>query len=188
MSPTAASAAWGGVPDPDEAAPIAILAYLAAYGPATADGFGNWISRGRIARRSLRSWFSGLGHSITQVDVDGEPSYVRAEDVDELGSARPTDAVRLVPGFDEYVLGPGTDDTRIVPAARRRHVSKQSGWIAPVVVTGGVVGGTWSLDEDVVRVAWFPETGAAPRKALAAEAERLATVYGRDLGLEIAAA
>ena len=36
--PEHASARWAGIPDPDEAAPVSISAYLAAYGPASA----NW--------------------------------------------------------------------------------------------------------------------------------------------------
>jgi hypothetical protein len=185
MSPKAASRSWRGVPEPDEAAPGAIVAYLGAYGPATADGFARWISRGRIAKRSLKSWFAALSDRITEVEVDGERSYVRSEDVDAIAAARPTDAVRFVPGFDEYVLGPGTDDTRIVPAARRRLVSKQSGWIAPVVVAGGVVGGTWEQDGELVRVAWFGESGPAPKKALEAETARLSSLAGRELRVEV---
>jgi hypothetical protein len=188
MTPAAASRAWAGVPEPDDAAPAAILAYLGAYGPATAEGFGNWISRGRISKRQMRSWFDALGDRIAEVEVDGERSYARAEDVDDLVSARPTKAVRLVAGFDQYVLGPGTDDTRIVPAARRSAVSKQSGWIAPVVVAHGVVGGTWALEGDTLRVAWFNENGKAPANELEREASRLSAIVGRDLGLDVSAA
>ena len=34
--PESASDRWAGLPDPDEAAPVAIATYLGAYGPATA--------------------------------------------------------------------------------------------------------------------------------------------------------
>jgi hypothetical protein len=50
-------------------------------------------------------------------------------------------------------------------------VSKQSGWISPVVVAGGVVCGTWELDREGVRVAWFREAGMPPQSALKAEVE-----------------
>jgi len=96
MSPSAASPAWAGVPEPDDAAPAAILAYLSAYGPATSGRFGAWISRGRIGARSLRAWFTDLGSRLAEVDVEGELAYIRAEDIDELASTKPTDAVRLV--------------------------------------------------------------------------------------------
>ena len=146
VRPDQASARWAGVPEPDDAAPAAILAYLSAYGPATVEGFSNFISRGRVSKRSLKTWFAALADRVTAVEVDGEQSYVRTEDLDELAAAKPTKALRLLPGFDQWVLGPGTDDPRIVAPARRAAVSRQAGWISPVVVLGGVVAGTWERD------------------------------------------
>lgn len=188
MRPEAASSSWAGVPDPDEAAPVAIVAYFRAYGPATVDAFGNWLAGGWFGKRQLRTWFGALGDRLAEVEVDGERVHVLAEDLDELASARPTSAVRLLPGFDQYVLGPGTADGRVVPAARRAAVSKQSGWISPVVVAGGVVCGTWELDDDRVRVAWFSEAGRLPRKALEAEVARLSSLLDRDLRAAISLA
>jgi hypothetical protein len=94
----------------------------------------------------------------------------------------------LVPGFDQFVMGPGTGDGHVVPARRRAAVSKQSGWISPVVLGGGVVDGTWGLSGDRVLVAWFREAGAVPRKALHAEVGRLSTILARDLRLEVSLA
>jgi winged helix DNA-binding protein len=186
--PDIASSRWAGVPDPHEAAPIVILAYLAAYGPATAANLRNWLARGRIGARQLRTWFGLLGDQLAEVEVEGERAYLRAEDVDELASARPTTALRLLPGFDAYVLGPGTEDGHVTPAARRGAVSRQAGWISPVVVSGGVVCATWELDGDLVRVAWFPEAGKPSRKTIDEELSRLTQILGRDLTMEVGAA
>jgi hypothetical protein len=113
---------------------------------------------------------------------------ILAEDVDELAAVKATRAVRLLPGFDQYVLGPGTADAHVVPAARRRAVSKQSGWIAPVVVAGGQVTGTWELDGEQVRVAWFAEAGRPPRIALKEEVDRVAAILDRHVRAEISLA
>lgn len=185
MRPEAASARWGGVPDPDVAAPIAVTAYLAAYGPTTPRSFGRWIASGRTPQRKLDAWFHALGRGLAEVDVEGERAYVLAKDLDSLASARPTATVRLLPGFDQYVLGPRTEDPHIIPPKRRRSVSLQSGWIAPVVIAGGVVSGTWSLAGDTARIAWFRESGRAPRRALEAEARRFAGLLDRDLDVTI---
>jgi winged helix DNA-binding protein len=179
--PEAASSRWAGVPDPDEAAPAAIAAYFGTYGPATIDAFGTWLAGGWFGKRQLRTWFDALGDRMTEVEVDGERAHVLAEDLDELAAARPTRAVRLLPGFDQYVMGPGTGDGHVVPAARRAAVSKQSGWISPVLLSGGAVRGTWELDGEQARVAWFKEAGRPPRKALDAEVARLSSILGRDL-------
>ncbi len=185
IRPEDASSRWAGVPDPDEAAPVAIVAYLSAYGPATIDAFGNWLAGGWFGKRKLRTWFAALGDRLAEVEVDGERAHVLAEDLDELASASPTKAVRLLSGFDQYVLGPGTADGHVVPRARRAAVSKQSGWISPVVVAGGVVSGTWELEGDLLRVAWFREAGKPPRKALEAEVARLSSILDRGLGAAI---
>jgi hypothetical protein len=181
MRPDVASPRWAGVPEPDEGAPAAIVAYLAAYAPATAEAFGNWLAGGWFGKKKLRLWFDALGDRLAEVEVDGERAYVLAEDVDAMSAARPSRTLRLLPGFDQYVLGPGTGDGHVVPAPRRAAVSRQSGWISPVVVTGGAVTGTWALDGDDLRVAWFMEAGACPTAALEAEVGRLSTILGRDL-------
>jgi hypothetical protein len=181
MLPESASTRWSGIPAPEDAAPVAIRAYLGAYGPATMDAFGNWLAGGYFGKRQLRAWFGELEPQLAEVGVEGERAFVLAEDLDELVSSPPTSAMRLLPGFDQYVLGPGTGDGRVVPAARRAAVSRQAGWISPVVVASGVVSGTWELDGGHVRIAWFPEAGRLPRKALSAEVSRLAGILDRDL-------
>jgi hypothetical protein len=181
--PESASDRWAGVPDPEEAAPVAIATYLGAFGPATTDAFGDWLAGGWFGKRRLRDWFEGLGDRLTEVDVDGERAFALNEHVDDLASTPPTAAVRLLPGFDQYVLGPGTKDPHVIPAGRRSEVSKQSGWIAPVVVSKGVVCGTWELDGNSVRIAWFEEAGRFPRRALGTEVERLGAILERDLRL-----
>jgi hypothetical protein len=181
MRPEDASSRWTGLPDPVQAAPLAIAAYFRAYGPATIDAFGHWLAGGWFGKRQLRAWFGGLEDRLAEVNVDGERAYVLLEDLDELASASPTRAVRLLPGFDQYVLGPGTGDGHVVPTSRRAEVSRQSGWISPVVVAGGVVCGTWELDGGEARIAWFGEAGRPPRKALQAELERLSSILNRDL-------
>jgi hypothetical protein len=185
VRPEAASTRWAGVLEPDEAAAIVIVAYLRAYGPATMTNFRNWLSRGRVSARQIRTWFSALGDRLAQIEVEGDNVYVLSEDLDEIASARPTTAVRLLPGFDQYVLGPGTEDAHVLPSKRRTAVSKQSGWIAPVVVAGGVVKGTWEVDGESLRVGWFKEAGKPPRTRIDDEVERLSAIVGRRLRSEI---
>lgn len=179
--PESASPRWRPLPHPDEAGPSAIAAYLAAHGPATLDAFGAWLARGRFSKRQLRTWAEALGDRLVEVGVDGVAAYVLGDDLDDLASATPTRSARLLPGFDQYVLGPGTGDPHVVPPGRRGGVSRQSGWISPVVVVGGVVCGTWELEEDRVLVSWFDEAGRLPRRAIHDEVERLETILGGEL-------
>ena len=184
-TPSTASTRWVSLPEPDEAAPAAIAQYLRAYGPADADTFSDWIGSGRIGKRRVRAWFDSAAARLAEVDLDGTRAYVRAEDLDELRSTKPSRTLRLLPGFDQFVLGPGTGDGHVVPSRRRRAVSKQSGWIAPVVLVGGVARGTWTVAADRVDVEWFKEAGAIPRSALAGEVERLSVILGRELRVAV---
>jgi hypothetical protein len=183
MRTAAASKAWAGVPSVEDALPKVIRAYLGAYGPATMDNFSAWLSRGAVPKRRLRDQFVALGDDLATVEVDGQPMYVGAEHLDALAAmpAKPRPILRLLPGFDQWVLGPGTDDGHVTPAVRRRDVSRTAGWIAPAVVLGGVVSGTWQLDGGRVAVSWFREAGNVPNRALDAEVKRLSRIVGRDL-------
>jgi hypothetical protein len=123
--------------------------------------------------------------ALTDVDVEGQTAYILAEHEDQLAATKPTKAVHLLGGFDQWVLGPGTEDPHVIPPARRRAVSRQSGWIAPIVVAGGVVAGTWDLKGDAITVSWFAECGRPPSAALGAEKRRLQELTDRELTLSV---
>ena len=84
------------------------------------------------------------------------------------------------------MLGPGSTDPHVIPQARRALVSRQAGWISPVVVSGGIVRGTWRLEDDRVLVDCFREAGRLPAGALDEEVARLAAILGRPLGVVVA--
>ena len=97
---------WSGIPEPDDAAAVAIPAYLGAHGPASPATFDQWLSRGASKRADLRNWFAQLGDQLTVVDVESEDLYARSEDVDGMHAARLDATVRLLPAFDQYVSAP----------------------------------------------------------------------------------
>ncbi|MEU9498663.1 crosslink repair DNA glycosylase YcaQ family protein [Streptomyces sp. NPDC048196] len=191
---------WRGVPDPDTAAPAVISAYLAAHGPATPATFDAWLLRGATRKAVLRGWFASLGDRLTPVEIvtgggggggstgrggGGGTAYVRSEDLTALARIKPSQEVRLLAGFDQYVLGPGTADTRLIAAARRTAVSRSGGWISPVVAHEGRVAGVWEFTEETVGVTLFAEHGAVPAAGLEAEAAHLARCTGRERRLVV---
>ena len=187
MRPDQASKRWAGVPDPAIAGPAALFAYLSGYGPGTVNAFRNWLSRGLVPPRRIREWIEELGDRLAAVDLEGETAWLPADHLEELMATRPSKAIRLLGGFDQWVLGPGTDDGHVTAPDRRTAVSRTAGWIAPVAVIGGRVAGTWEEDDGAVRVAWFREAGAPPRTKLNAEVKRLAAILDRPLRLEVEA-
>ncbi|HYZ52863.1 MAG TPA: winged helix DNA-binding domain-containing protein [Streptosporangiaceae bacterium] len=178
---------WEGLPEPDEAAELVIPAYLSAFGPASMETFDQWLTRGASRKASLRAWFSALASTgeLTQVEVDGEPMYARMANVEEIAAAAPATDIRLLPAFDQYVLGPGTKNTQIIDAARHGEISKTAGWISPVVLAGGRVAGTWEATGSALAVTLFPETGDVPVAELEAEAAHLGKFLGTSLSISV---
>jgi winged helix DNA-binding protein len=173
---------WPGLPEVDEAGPRAIRRYLEAYGPATADNLRYWLTEGLgVPRRRVSAWVHELGDELTEITQDGVTAHVRTVDLDELRAAEPSDAVRLVPGFDPWVLGPGTADRRVIADDRRGLATRG----ASLVISGGVVSGTWRIRQRELSVAWFDEAGPVPVTALRGEVGRLADIRGTELDLTL---
>ena len=169
------------MPQPTEAARVAVPAYLAVFGPADPAAFDAWLSRGATRKATVRGWFTDLGDELRVVDVEGQPLYARASDVDHLAGIRPADVVRLLPAFDQYVLGPGTGDPHTVPPAHRDRVSRAAGWISPTVVTGSGVAGTWQVEDDRLEVELFADGVPVDTDRLEAEADRLGRLLQTSL-------
>lgn len=184
----ASSPRWTGLPELDVAGRRAVIAYLSAYGPATRDNLHYWLAAGLSAgRRRLDGWIDNLtgeqtGDLVVEVQVDGSPMLHQREHLDPLAAAEPApDEIDLLPGYDQWVLGPGTADHRIVSAARRQAVTRG----ANVVLRAGRVTGTWKADRAVLSLSWFAEAGDPPHAQVQAEAARLAGLVEHDLAVTI---
>ncbi|TQN28390.1 winged helix DNA-binding protein [Haloactinospora alba] len=169
---------WPGIPDPDEAAPAVIAAYLGAHGPATPEMLDAWLTRNSLRKAPLRRWFADMGDRLTEVDVAGRSAYLLTEHAEELADTRPQGTVRLLGAFDQYVLGAGTKETEVLPGHHRSKVSRTAGWISPVVVLDGRIVGTWELDGGRVTVSLFPDAQQPPWEEVEAEVSRIARAGG----------
>ena len=172
---------WAGVPEAEDAGPRAVEAYLGAYGPATSAHLRYWLGNGLGAGKRLGAWIKGLSDRLAEVDVEGTAALVRRDDLEQLKAARAGDAVRLLPAYDQWVLGPGTADGHIVPAAGRPLVSRGS----QMVVVGGVVRGTWSINDENVEIDWFAGSETPPKREVDAEVARLAVILDRRIKVAV---
>ena len=172
---------WRGIPQVDDAGVRAVTAYFRTYGPATVDHVRYWLGNGLSAgRKRLDAWISSLGDQLVAVDVGGTAAYLIREDVDALQAAQPSEAVRLLPGHDQWVIGPGTKDVHVTPSSRREPMTRK----ANPVIAGGVVCGTWARKGDELTVSWL-DAGPRPDAAIEEESARLADILGRDLHLSM---
>jgi DNA glycosylase AlkZ-like len=153
----------------EEAGPYLLRAYLGAYGPATLADFGQWLFRNVASVKLLRGWLADVRDDLSEVDVDGQPALIRTEDLDELRNTKPDKQVRLLPGFDQYVIAVNRS---LIPVEHLSKVSRTSGWISPVILHRGRVAGVWKLDGGVLEVDAFEDI---PKKLIDAELERIAT-------------
>jgi hypothetical protein len=172
---------WRGIPDLDDAGPRAITAYVQTYGPATLDHLQYWLGNCLSAgSRRIKTWFAELGDRLVAVDVEGTATYVVREDLDALEAAVGSEAVRFLPGHDQWVMGPGTKDVHVTPASIRDLMTRK----ANPVILGGVVCGTWAREGDDLTVTWLDER-PRPDKAIERETGRLADLLGSELHLRL---
>lgn len=161
---------WAGIPELDAAGPRAVQDYVRAYGPTAPGHLRYWLGEGLGAGgKRIQAWVDVLGDRLAPVDVEGEACIVLAADLDALLSTSPSTAVRLLPAYDQWVLGPGTADPHIVPPAHRAPVSHG----AAVVLVGGVVSGTWSISRGGIQIDWFPDAPRHGRDEVQAEVARI---------------
>jgi len=159
--------------------------FLAAYGPATEHDLARWWGGGGVAgaRRSI----TALGDEAVPVDLEGSKAWMLAADARELGEAAPPKSARLLPGFDQYVVGASRHAEKLLPTGLRSRVYRPQGWISPVLLVNGRMEGTWrhELKGSRVEVQIDPFAASASwvRRAVSEEAERLAAFFGGSLFL-----
>jgi hypothetical protein len=110
-----------------------------------------------------------------------------AADVDAAAAATPVNTIRLLPGFDQYVVAAPRGAEAILAAEHRARVYRPQGWISPAVVVDGRIAGVWEHEAKggavTVTVTPFARPDAALREGVEAEAERLAAFLGGALAL-----
>jgi hypothetical protein len=142
--------------------------YLRAHGPARAGDVAAWWARQTPG--TVKRWFEALRDELVEVDVEGRRSLMLSTDVGSLRRQRPSTEVRLLPGFDQYVLAAARDIDALVPPEHRKHVFRVAGWVSPTVVLGGRVVGTWSAGDGQPG---FHLWDRVPGSSLGSEAKRV---------------
>jgi hypothetical protein len=178
--------AWLSAPatahDPDAALREVTRRFLAANGPATREDYARWwgVTPAVAGRR-----IADLGDEVREVRVEGEPRWALAGGVVD---AAPSGVVRLVPAFDQYVVGATLHAEALLPPdVPRARVYRPQGWLSPVLLVDGRMEGVWRFERRGRRIAIsiepFRAQGTDVRSAAEAEAQRVAGFLGGDLAL-----
>lgn len=175
-----ATASWGGWGTRSSvtvsAAPTAALdpaalrdlirCYLAAFGPATVADIQAWSGLTRLDQ-IVAEMASDLRHLT---GPDGQ----RLLDLPDAPLPEPdTPApVRLLPAYDNALLG-HADRSRVVSDADRKHVTPGQARVLPTVLIDGFVRGTWSFTAGEVRLTPFRPLSATEQQAVDHEINQL---------------
>jgi hypothetical protein len=171
-----------------QAAPAAITRrFLAAYGPATYHDLGRWWGGGSSVS-TARQWIASLGEEVTPVEVDGMQAWMLSADAREVRGHTSDRSVRLLPGFDQYVVGASWHADHLLPGGDlRSRVFRPQGWISPVLLVNGRMEGVWRHEIKGNRVEVviepFVKVPVWVRRAAGQEAESLAAFLGCTLSL-----
>ncbi len=176
-------AAMAALMDPEAATKIVTRRFLSTYGPATYHDLARWWGGGGVA--TARQWLAALGDEVTPVEVDGKPAWMLVADAREAREYSPQRSVRLIPAFDQYVIGTSRHAEHLMIGGARNLVYRPQGWVSPVLLVNGFMQGVWRheikgnrLD---VAVAPFNRVPRWVRPGAEEEAERLAEFLGRNL-------
>jgi uncharacterized protein YcaQ len=171
--------------DPQAATAAVTRRFLAAYGPATYHDLGRWWNGGGVS--VARQWIASLTEEVTPVDLDGVQAWMLTTHARQARKLAPDRSVRLLPGFDQYVIAASHHAERLLPGDLRSRVYRPQGWISPVLLVNGRMEGIWRHEIKGSRVEVVIEPFVkAPmwvRRAAAQEAERLAAFLGCTLSL-----
>lgn len=124
----------------DEAKQILLRRYLRAYGPATLRDFARWS--GIPVAEAAPVWDSQRDE-LVEVLIGDTKAFLLREDYKHLKNSELKKVIlRLLPGFDPYLLAHAEKD-HLVEKAFYKRVYRNQWWISPVVLLNGRVAGVW---------------------------------------------
>jgi Winged helix DNA-binding domain len=174
----------GGV-DAEEARREVTRRHLGAFGPAARGDLARWWA---VQPAQGGRMLKALGDEIVAVEVDGTAGWMLREHAEEAAAEKPVSRlVRLLPGFDMWVIGAARDAAALLDPAEKKRVYRNQGWISPVLLVDGRMEGVWKHERKgkrlTVAVEPFGKLPKWARTEVEAEAERLAGFLGGALEL-----
>ncbi len=172
---------WVGNPrrlERDEALGELARRFFASHGPALIEDLARWSG---LPLRDVRRGVAVAGDALATVAIDGR-AYLVAVEAAHAPVEDADGGVRLLPGFDEYVLGYRDRSAVLAPHHGDAVVPGGNGMFKPTIVVDGEVVGTGGRTararETVLTLAPFGPLDPDALAGLADEADR----YGRFLG------
>ena len=169
----------GGGLEIEQARQHVVRRYLGAFGPASTADLSAWTG---VSASDFRAAIAALDHAGSLVRFRDETGRVLLDLPDAPRPGEDAAALpRLLPMWDEVLLG-FRDRTRVISDEDRGSVIGRNGDVLPTFLVDGRVHGFWWAEPDGagtrVVLEPFRRLAAADRRALGAEADRLARFVG----------
>jgi Winged helix DNA-binding domain len=146
------------------------LRYLAAHGPATPSDLAFWSG---LPMADVRRGWRGIADRLVEVEAVGTTLWAVRSRPEEPAAG----VVRLLPNFDEYLLG-WRNRAFFVGPDQWKTVNRGGGWLHPVLLVDGRAEGTWKAEGRRgtwrVNVRPFGRLSPRVRREVGANAEHLA--------------
>jgi hypothetical protein len=165
----------GAAPDRAEALRDLTVRYARSHGPVTSADLAWWAG---IPKTEATASLSAAADVLDEVDTEQGPMWLAPDSpgADPAHVAEASAAVRLLPPFDELLLGYTDRAANLEPAFAQQVAPGANGLFRPIVALGGRVLGTWRMERGrAPRIEFAPFTPDAfaaaldPAAALAAE-------------------
>lgn len=167
----------------DEALAQLFFAYARGHGPVSVHDFAWWTKLSvTVARRAAAAAVDAFRDELVPVEVGGVAHWacLSALDCVEPGAeqgpaAGDGEALRLLPGFDEYYLGVAERGAMIDEAHAARLAPGNNGMFLPAVLINGEIVATWRRggDSGVETIDWFDGRAKASKAQLDAASRRV---------------
>jgi Winged helix DNA-binding domain len=134
----------------DEALTTLAERYFRSHGPATRNDFVGWTG---LTVADAKRGIELAGDTLTTIDTDSGPMVTSVAALDQqVATASHGDDLRLLPGFDEYLLG-YKDRTAMIDSDRMNQIIPGgNGVFKPTIVANGRVIGIWKRTVKARRV------------------------------------
>lgn len=163
--------------EPEAAVRELIKRFLRSYGPATSAQAARWLA---APPRLIADLFASLADELRPVTVDGEQSWLLADDT-AFPPPEAAAGVRLLPYFDAYAVGSHPRDVVFPGRAAERALAGGQAGNFPVLLIDGLAAGVWHQRLTGRRVAVTVEPlsplSPAHRAALEVQVARLGHLH-----------
>jgi hypothetical protein len=169
---------WIGEPaatERDAALTELAVRFLKAHGPAAPTDLAVWS--GIRAGDARRAW-AGIDDRLVEVATDRGPLWSLRRSASEA----PSGMVRLIPWWDEYLLG-WKDRHLVAPPDQWRQINRDGGgWLNPTILVDGLAVGMWNPKPTPkalhVEIQPFSSPSPTVRRGIRREAEHLSDFLG----------